>query len=56
MYIDLHVKYPLFLSNFSETLIFLTDFQKVLKHQISWKSVRWEPCYSMRTEGRTWRS
>ena len=27
-YIGLHVKYPLFLSDFNETLIFLTDFRK----------------------------
>ena len=25
-------------------------------HQISWKSVQWEPSSSMRTDGRTWRS
>ena len=28
MYIGLHVKYPLFSSNFNETLIFSRDFQK----------------------------
>ena len=28
MYIGLHVKYPLFLSNFNETCIFSTDFRK----------------------------
>ena len=38
-----HVKYPLFLSDFSETFIFLTDFIKILKYQIYWKSVQWKP-------------
>jgi hypothetical protein len=28
MYIGLHVKYPLFLSDFNETWILLTDFRK----------------------------
>jgi len=28
MYVGLHVKYPLLLSDFNETSIFLTDFQK----------------------------
>jgi len=35
MYIGLHVNYPLFLSNFKETLIFQPDFRKILKYQIS---------------------
>jgi len=40
MYIGLHVKYPLFLSDFNETWIFLADLWKLLKHIISWKSIQ----------------
>jgi len=43
MYIGLHVKYPLFLFDFNETGVFLTNFSKILKYQISLKSVQWEP-------------
>jgi hypothetical protein len=31
VYIGLHVKYPLLLSDFNETWIYFTDFQKILK-------------------------
>jgi len=29
--------------------LFSTEFQKTLKHQISWKSVHWKPSCTMRT-------
>jgi len=60
MYFRLHVKYRLLLSDFKVTWIFPTDSRKILKYQISWKSVEREPSYSMPTEastdGQTWRS
>jgi len=40
-YIDLRVKYLLFKSDFNETWIFSTNFQKIHKHQISQKSIQW---------------
>jgi len=52
-YVGLHLKYPLFLSDFNETRISSTDFRRFLIYQISWKSVQWEPSCSMRTDGRT---
>jgi hypothetical protein len=51
----LHVKYPLFLSDFNQIWIFCTEFRKSLKYQISSKSVQWEPTCSMRTVRRTGR-
>jgi len=41
------------MSYFTETAVGLTEFRKILKYQISWKSVQWEPRFSMRTDGRT---
>jgi len=51
-HIGLHVKYPLFLSDFNETRTFSTGFRKVLKHKISWKFFHWEPSCSMRMDRR----
>ena len=39
---SLHVKCPLFLSDFHETRIFSTVFRKILKCLFSWKSVQLE--------------
>jgi hypothetical protein len=50
MYIGLHVKYSLFLFDFNYAWIFLTDFRKIPKYKISWKSVQWGPSCSMRTD------
>jgi hypothetical protein len=49
----LHVMYPILLSDFNETGILSTDFRKILKYQISRKTVRWEPRCSMRTDRQT---
>jgi hypothetical protein len=51
IYIGLHAKYPLFLSDFNATRIFSTDFRKILKYEISRKSIQWETSCSKRTDG-----
>jgi hypothetical protein len=48
----LHLKYRLYLSDFNKNLIPSNKFRKILKYQISWKSVQWGPSWSMRTDGR----
>jgi hypothetical protein len=48
MYIGLHVKCPIFFSDFNETLILSTDMWKKHDYQVAWKSVQWEP-----TDGET---
>jgi hypothetical protein len=53
MSIDLHVKYPLFLSWFNEILIFSADFRKILKSQVSWKCIQSASSFSVRADRRT---
>ena len=40
MYIGPHVQYPLFDSDFNDNWNVSTVFKKILKYQISWKSVQ----------------
>ena len=47
------VMYHLAFSDFNDTWIFSTEFRKIIKYQILWKSVQWEPSCSMRTDGHT---
>jgi hypothetical protein len=47
----LHVKLPLFLSDFNHTWILSMDIQKILKYKISRQSVRWKPSCSMPRDG-----
>lgn len=54
MYIGLNVKYPLLLLDFNGTVILSTDILKIHKFRRPWKSVHWEPRYSIRTDRLTW--
>jgi hypothetical protein len=51
MYSGLHVKCPIFLSNFNQAWSSLTDFI-CLQYQISCKTIQWQPSWCMRTD--TW--
>jgi len=57
MYISVNAKQPLFLCDFKDTRIFSTLFRKIVKNQISGKSVLWKQCFSIQTvawtDGRT---
>jgi len=44
----------LFLSDFKEMCIVPTDCRDILEYQFWWKSVQWEPSYSVRTDRQIW--
>jgi len=46
-------KVPEFLCDFDYTWLLSTEFGKILKYQISWKSVKWKPSCSMRADRQT---
>jgi len=50
MYIGFYLKCRLFLSDFNNNLIFLTNFLKIPKYEISRKCGRWKSSYSMRMD------
>ena len=50
MYTLINVKYPLFLSDFNDTLIFSTDFRKCSHFKFCKIFVPWEAGCSMRTD------
>jgi hypothetical protein len=53
IYFGLHVKYPVFLTDFYKTWIYWKYFRKkILKYKISQKSVQWKSSCSMRKDGR----
>ena len=59
MYLGIYVKCPLFLSELSETWTLSTDFWKIPKCHIPWKSVQWERAVlvewtNRHTDRRTW--
>jgi hypothetical protein len=53
VYTDHHVKCPLFVLDFNETLILSIDFRKILEYKISGKLFQWKSSSSLRNEVRT---
>ena len=53
LYIGLHVKCRLLLGGFSGTGMWLTHYREILKYQMPWKSVQWQPSSPMRPDRRT---
>jgi len=53
MYICLHVSTHHSCKNIKKTWIFWRDFRKNFTYQLSRKSIQWDPCCSMRKDGRT---
>ena len=51
--VGVRVKWPLVWGDVNENLIFSRDFRKLLKYQISWKSIHRSPNFSMQTDGQT---
>jgi len=51
MYTDIHLKYPLFLSDLMELEFSEQIFLQILKYHISQKSVQWKPSCSMWMDG-----
>ena len=57
MWEHLHVKYPLFSSDFNETCVFSTDFRKKKKAKISsWIKIRSVEAELFHANGQIWRS
>ena len=48
-YLSLHVNSKIFLLDFNQIWVFLTDFHKSSQYQISQKSIQWEPCLGIWT-------
>jgi hypothetical protein len=53
VYLGVHMKYPLFMSDFNKICLFWADFWNMLKYKLSWKSVQGDPSCYMRTDRQT---
>ena len=50
MYLGLHKKHPVFLSNFNQIFTFSTYFHRSPPYQISWKYMQWESIWDNTTK------